>query len=54
MYWASSILRHLAEYSHGDIKYNAGNRVNNIVITVYDARWVLEISGEHFVECIYD
>ena len=28
-------------------KYSTGNIVNNIVITTYGARWVLEISGEH-------
>ena len=24
----------------------------NIIITIYGARWVLEISGGHFVKCI--
>ena len=32
------------------VKYSIGNIVNNIVITMYHARWVLEISrGDHFV-----
>ena len=30
---------------HGNTKYSIGNIVNNIVITMYGARWVLEISG---------
>ena len=29
--------------SHRDVKYNIGNVVNNIVITMDGARWVLEI-----------
>ena len=28
-----------------DVKYSLGNTVNNIVITTYSARWVLEILG---------
>ena len=31
--------------SHEDVKYNMGNIVNNIVITVYGIRWVLNLSG---------
>ena len=31
--------------SHGDVKYSIGNIINNVVITMYDAQWVLEISG---------
>ena len=31
--------------SHGDVKYNTGNIVNNIVITVYGVRWVLVLAG---------
>ena len=27
-----------------DVKYSIGNIVNNIVITMYGARWVLELS----------
>ena len=27
-----------------------GNVVNNIVVAVHVASWVLEISGEHFVK----
>ena len=30
--------------SHGDVKFSIGNIVNNIVITMYGARWVLELS----------
>ena len=30
--------------SHGDVKYSTGNTVNNIVITMCGARWMLEIS----------
>ena len=30
--------------SHGDVKYSIGNIINNIVITMYGARWLLEIS----------
>ena len=35
--------------SHRDVKYSIGNTVNNR-ITMYGARWVLEILGEHFVK----
>ena len=28
-----------------DVKYGIGNVVSNIVIPMYSARWVLEISG---------
>ena len=31
--------------SHEDIKCSIGNIVNNIVIAMYGARWVLELSG---------
>ena len=31
--------------SQGDIRYNIGNTVKNIVLTVYGARWGLDISG---------
>ena len=31
--------------SHGDVKYSIRNIVNNIIITVYHARQVLELSG---------
>ena len=30
-------------FSHGDVKHNTGNIANNI-ITMYGARWVLELS----------
>lgn len=37
--------------SHRDGSYNTGNVVNNIVVTRYGARWVLETSrGRHFVK----
>ena len=26
--------------SHGDVKYSVGNVVNNVLITMYGARWV--------------
>lgn len=40
-----------AQDSHGDVKYSAGrNIVNNIVITIVAARWVLELSGERSVK----
>ena len=35
---------------HRVVKYSIRNMVNDIVITVYGARWVLEILGEHFVK----
>ena len=34
----------LLQNSHGDVKYSIGNTVNNILMTTYGARWVLEIS----------
>ena len=30
--------------SHRDVKYSTGNMVNNIVITMCGARWVLDLS----------
>ena len=38
--------------SHGDVKYSLGNMVNNIVITMYGATWLLEISVGHFLSYI--
>ena len=35
----------LLENNHGDIKYSTGITVDNIVINMYSARWVLEIPG---------
>lgn len=35
--------------SHGDVKYSAGTIVNNIIMTMYSARWVLELLGDHFM-----
>ena len=34
--------------SHRKVKYSTGNIGNNTVITMYDATWVLEISGRTF------
>ena len=31
--------------NHEGVKYSIGNIVNNIVTTVYGARWILEIYG---------
>ena len=31
--------------SHGNVKYSAGNRVNNTVITMDGARWGLGLPG---------
>lgn len=36
--------------THRDIKYSMRNIVTNIVIAVYDARQLLEIPEDHFVE----
>ena len=33
-----------------DVKYSIGNRVKSIVTTMYGARWLLEISGDHSVK----
>ena len=38
-----------SQNSHADVKSSRGNVVNGIVITKYGARWVLEVSGDHFV-----
>ena len=32
------------------IKYSIGNIVDNIVVTVYGARWALDTLGEQFVK----
>lgn len=31
--------------NHGDVNYSVGNIDDDIVITMYGARWILEISG---------
>lgn len=31
--------------SCGNVKFSTGNRVNDIVMTVYGARWVLDVLG---------
>ena len=36
--------------SHGAVKYSFGDIVNDIVVTMYSAKWVLEILGDHFVK----
>ena len=33
----------LLQNSHGDVNSSIGNIVNNIVITMYDIRWVLDL-----------
>ena len=38
--------------SHGDAKYSTGNTVSNTVITVYCARWALNLSRGHFLNYI--
>lgn len=35
----------LVQNRNGDVKYNTGNTVNNIEITTYAARWLLEALG---------
>ena len=35
-----------------NVKYSIGNIVNNIVITMHGVRWVLDLSGYHFVRSI--
>ena len=37
---------------HRDVKYSTGNIVDNIVITVYGARWLLNLRGYHFANYI--
>ena len=36
--------------SSWDVKYSIENVINNTVITMYGARWVLEIPGETLCE----
>lgn len=38
--------------SHRTVKNSLGNVVNNIVITMYSARWVLDLSGDYFINDI--
>ena len=33
----------LLQNIHGDVNYSIGNIVNNIVITMYGIRWVLDL-----------
>ena len=47
------VLRHTNWYlknSNGDKKYSIGNVINNIVVTMDSARWVLEILGDRFIK----
>ena len=37
---------------HRDVKYNIGNIVHNIVITMYDTKWVLDLPSNQFVNYI--
>ena len=39
--------------SHGDVKYSIGKIVNNIVISMYGANGVLEISGGDTLHTVY-
>lgn len=34
---------------HRYIKNNIGNIANTIVMTIYDFRWVLDLSGDHVI-----
>ena len=36
----------------GNVKYSIGNIVNNIVMTIYDVRQVLDLSDDHFLSYI--
>lgn len=36
----------IKQISHGDVMYSIGNIVNNIVITMYGVRWVLDLLGK--------
>ena len=36
----------VATNSHRIVKYSIGNVVNNVVMTVHGARWVLDLLGE--------
>ena len=38
--------------SHRGVKYSTQNIINNIVITLYGARWVPEILRDHFINYI--
>lgn len=38
--------------SHRDVKHSIGNVVNHILITKHDARWVLDLERDHFVNYI--
>ena len=35
----------LLQNSHGDVKHNTENIVNDILITMYGARWAQDLSG---------
>ena len=38
--------------SHGDVKHGMGNAVSHSAITMYGARWVLDLSGDPFISYI--
>ena len=40
----------LVVLSHGDVKYNIGSTVSNIIIPICGIRWVLKILGGYFVK----
>lgn len=35
----------LLQNSHRDVKCSIGKRVSHILITMYDARWILDLPG---------
>ena len=36
----------LLQNSHGDVKYRIRNIVNNIVLSMYGVRWVVDLLGQ--------
>ena len=46
------ISKWLSQNSHRDVKFSTGNAVNNIVINMYGASWVLDLSGDCFVSYV--
>ena len=40
--------------SHRNVKYNSGNIVNNAVISMYGARWVLDLRKNHLQKIFRD
>lgn len=37
---------------YGDVKYSIGNSVNNIIITMFAVRGVLDLLGGHFISYV--